>query len=162
MSNPYLTASLSAMQKYHEARAAERRREDAIVVPEEFDAETRKLMAAYAGHDFDKPRRVIAEAFSEWSSERWSLSDFRALVDKAVAEAGSSLEEAEVLLVGDGYDEGVSLKITYPRMETDEEVATRVRRAYIYAHNKQAEERATFERLKQKYAASNNSTEAKE
>jgi hypothetical protein len=104
---------------------------------------------AYTG-GFER-RKVTRTVFSEYGEESWALEDFLADIEEAVAEIpGDKRAVATVELEG-GYDESTRLKISYPDVESDDELRERIERAVAYARNRKAEERAEFERLKAKY-----------
>lgn len=112
------------------------------------DRETEALAMQYAGRDFRSRRKVIEEPVAEYFDEEWALPAFLAMITDAVP--AEHRDKAIVRLEG-GYDGGFSLKVSYFRDETDEEVASRVRDALAYAGNVQKDERAEYERLKQRF-----------
>ena len=117
----------------------------------EFDDDTLRLVRGYFGGDPRVPRDVTREVFHEYAEEEWTLPEFMALIEDAVAKIPEDKRaEAKVVLEG-SYDETSFLKITYCDTETAAEVAERVKRALAYADSVRGKERAEYERLKSKF-----------
>lgn len=117
------------------------------------DQETLAIMSGYAGRDL-WDRGDVEHIVARIDPDIWSLSDFEDLLSgflDAVPEARR--ESARVELCG-GYEESTYLKISYVAPETDESRLIRIGHALMEAMKKKANDIATFERLKAKFATS--------
>jgi hypothetical protein len=113
-----------------------------------FDDETLKIMFSYGGRDPRIATKIEVEALYEYKGE-WTLKEFEELISDAIASIPEECRESAIVELGG--DECSYLKITFCRLQTSEEVAADVARAFDYAKKCQASERATFDRLKQKF-----------
>lgn len=98
-------------------------------------------------------RDVARYAFGDLPT---TLPEWFAWLEEARAEVPKEYHDALkcVLSFDEGYcDSGAtaSLEVWYERPETDDEMIVRVSRGISYIQSQEASERATFERLKQKY-----------
>ena len=121
--------------------------------PEDFDSETLQLMYGYAGRELFSRRSITEEVFSDDGNTSWDFQDFLDDMAEALAKVPSPLRaKVTVELTRCDCDYGVGgLTVSYKRPETDEELAQRVDSALGYARQKQREERAIFDRLKEKF-----------
>jgi hypothetical protein len=110
---------------------------------DDWDEETKRAVFAYCGGDPRVAREVEDEDFLSFGDEEWSLSDFRAILDKAPT-------NARVVLTS--YSEGPSaLSIKWKRLQTPEEVAADVQRAIDYVEAEKRRDRDAYEALKRKF-----------
>ena len=115
----------------------------------QFDEETLRRARGYGG-GFE-PRGMKREVFCEYGETEWTLVDFLRDIQEAVAKVPEHLRDVARVDLEGGYEESTKLSITYPDVESDEEVTARVTRAIQYALSSKAEERQQYERLKAKY-----------
>lgn len=116
----------------------------------EVTAEMHAAMARYCGGDPRVPREVSVEAMDEREGD-WTLAEFQQLIADAVAKIPEEARAAARVELERGYEESTHLKITYRRMNTPEEVSGRIKRALEYVVSNMNSERATYERLKEKF-----------
>jgi hypothetical protein len=113
----------------------------------ELDPDTRTRMERYAG-DVIWDREEVEEEALRLDPGTWRLDRFMALI------GGCDVPTADAIVeLKGGYDDWASLHIKYQRPETDEEMAVRVGRALNRVRTEQAKERATYKRLKAKFAS---------
>ena len=116
----------------------------------ENDPDGYRMAQAYAGPDFDKPKECRVETLCEYSGE-WSVADFTYLISQAVAKIPADKRESAKVELEGGYEESTTLRVSYYGLESEAQVAARVRRCEDYVAQSRKSERVTYERLKAKY-----------
>ena len=115
----------------------------------DFDPDTLARLTSYCG-DPRTPHNVVVEPLEEYSDLTWSLDEFIAqLVAVRDAIPEENRKDARVNLKG--YDSG-KLVVSYQRLETPEELESRVARGLRYLQERDASDRAMYAVLKRKFA----------
>lgn len=117
----------------------------------EIDEETLGIIISYCGGDPRIAREIEVVVFHEYGDESWTIPEFKAAIDHAINEIPEQHRAEAVVSLEGGYEESARLKITYTRLQNQEEIAERVRRALNYARDKQAKDLSTYEALKKKF-----------
>lgn len=114
--------------------------------------EMKRLMTGYAGPNFDKPGEIKETPLSWWSNETMPLDAFAALVNEILAAIPPETRGRATVAFRDSYgDSNGHFEITYPRRETEAEVAKRIADCERYAAASLSDERKQYERLKAKF-----------
>lgn len=113
------------------------------------DEEIERRARAYAGNDFRERRKVVVNPVCWCGNEEMPLGEFLEFIAMSVPEEYKA--SALVSYESGAYDEGDTFKVTYERMETDEDVATRINNALNYAQSSLHNDRALYEQLKKKF-----------
>ena len=115
------------------------------------DIEIERRAKEYGGENFRARRTRTEQALLECNGE-WTYNAFLKMVAESVPEQYRS--SATVALSSGDYDAGGWFEVSYERLETDEELALRVRNAVAYAERSVQKERAQYERLKVRFEQS--------
>jgi hypothetical protein len=118
----------------------------------EMDDETWKIMVSYCGGDPYEPRLEYVEVFRESGWKTWSAETFVKMISDALKKIPDAYREAAKFefVPGDSETFGY-MSIGYNGPTSSAEIGRRVSKAADYARAKLAEERATYEFLKNKY-----------
>lgn len=114
----------------------------------EVDDEVMSLMRSYC-HTLD--RDTVTHNASYIYRKTWTLAEFEAEVAYFIASVPEDKRSTACVELKGGYEETSELVVTYERQQTDEEWATDVARALMYARKKQADDLAVYRRMKNKY-----------
>lgn len=114
------------------------------------DEQTIKRMKSWCG-SLERCTKKI-EVLDEWSDIECSLHEFEKKYQGAIRQIPHDvMDKAYVEIDLGGYDRAGHFSIFYYSQETDEEWSKRMEEALEYAREKQQQEVALYEKLKNKY-----------